>query len=317
MDRVSRILSVIDPTADSQPALDRAAAAARATGAALELLVCYYNEYLAEEHARPFPSLEAARKELVASHERHLEELARPLRASGLDVTTTFLWDHPLYRGIVRHAAATGADLVFKDTHQHSLLARALFSNTDWDLIRSCASPLWLVKPGEWPERPIFLAAVDPMNEHDKPAALDDEILSIAKLLGKAAGAELHACHAYDPRLAVSAGTANAYLPVSLPFDEIEAQMRKEHGKRFDELTAFHEIPKEHAHLLAGAAHDVLPELARELDASLVVMGAVGRSRLQRLFIGSTAERTLEHLPCDLLIVKPPWFTGEDTAASP
>jgi hypothetical protein len=26
------------------------------------------------------------------------------------------------------------------------------------------------------------------------------------------------------------------------------------------------------------------------------------------LFIGATAERTMEHLPCDLLIVKPDWF---------
>src|SRR5690606_15667008 len=171
-----------------------------------------------------------------------------------------------------------------------------LFSHTDWDLIRSCASPLWLVKPAPWPEKPVFVAAVDPMNEHDKPAALDDEILTIAKLLAKATGAELHAFHAYDPRLALSAGTAHAYIPVSLPFDEIEAQMREAHGERFRELMAFHEIGEQQAHLLSGATHELLPGLARDLGAALVVMGAVGRNRLQRLFIGSTAERTLEHL---------------------
>jgi len=37
-------------------------------------------------------------------------------------------------------------------------------------------------------------------------------------------------------------------------------------------------------------------------------MGAVARNRWKRLFIGATAERTLEYLPCDLLIVKPDWF---------
>jgi hypothetical protein len=26
------------------------------------------------------------------------------------------------------------------------------------------------------------------------------------------------------------------------------------------------------------------------------------------LFVGATAERTLEHLPCDLVIIKPDWF---------
>ncbi|HEX7061866.1 MAG TPA: universal stress protein [Woeseiaceae bacterium] len=307
MERVSRILAVVAPTADTQPALDRAAVIARATGAPLELLIVDYNEYLDEVHARPFPSLEEARQEMVTAQERHLEALAAPLRASGLDVTTTLLRHHPVYRGIVRHAAATGADLVFKDTERQSALARALFSNADWDLIRSCASPLWLVNPGPWPEHPVFVAAVDPLNEHDKPAALDDEILSVAKVLARAAHAEVHAFHAFDPRLAVSAGMANAYVPV-LPFDEIEAEMHKQHGERFAELVSFHEIPGERAHLVAGAAHDELPKLAGELDASLVVMGAVARKRLERLFIGSTAERTLEHLPCDLLIVKPPWF---------
>ncbi|MBT5219554.1 MAG: universal stress protein, partial [Woeseia sp.] len=37
-------------------------------------------------------------------------------------------------------------------------------------------------------------------------------------------------------------------------------------------------------------------------------MGAVSRNTMKRLFIGATAERTLEHLPCDLLVVKPSWF---------
>jgi universal stress protein E len=37
-------------------------------------------------------------------------------------------------------------------------------------------------------------------------------------------------------------------------------------------------------------------------------MGAVARNRWKRLFIGATAERTLEFVPCDLLIVKPDWF---------
>jgi hypothetical protein len=33
-------------------------------------------------------------------------------------------------------------------------------------------------------------------------------------------------------------------------------------------------------------------------------MGAVSRSGLKRLFIGNTAERTIDRLSCDVLIVK-------------
>jgi universal stress protein E len=42
------------------------------------------------------------------------------------------------------------------------------------------------------------------------------------------------------------------------------------------------------------------------MRASLVVMGAISRSGLKRIFIGNTAEQVLDSLRCDLLIVKPP-----------
>jgi len=315
MNKISQILSVIDPTADDQPAMHRAAWAAANTGAELELFICYYNEYLSGDRLFDSQSLQATRKEVLDGYKKHLEILAQPLRESGLTVRTQTMWDHPLYEGIVRHAAAINADLVFKDAHHHSAISRALLTNTDWSLIRACASPLWLVKAGNMPANPVIVAAIDPMNEHDKPAALDDEILVLGKTLAKAANAEMHVFHSYDPRVAIATATANAYIPVSLPFDEIEKEMRQQHEKRFNEIIEYHEIDSDHAHLVSGLAHEELPALAKDLDALVVVMGAVARNPLKRLFIGSTAERTLGQLPCDMLIVKPAWFhTGMESA---
>lgn len=288
--------------------MHRAAWLAKNVGAELELYICYYNEYLAGDRLFDSPSLEKARKEVIAGHEKHLEKLAEPLRASGIVVRTSSTWDHPLFEGIVRHTVSGGADIVFKDTHHHSAVSRALLTNTDWNLIRTCPVPLWLVKPREFPETPVFLAAIDPLNEHDKPAALDDEILVLAKTLAEKSAGEVRAFHSYDPRIAVATATANAYIPVSLPFDEIEEQMREQHEKRFNEVVKFHGIEDDKVHLVAGLTHEELPQLASDLDAAIVVMGAVARNRWKRLFIGATAERTLEHLPCDLLIVKPDWF---------
>ena len=309
MQSVSRILTVVDPTVEDQPAIRRSAWLARATGAELELLVCYYNEYLSGDRLFDSPSLEKARHEVIENHARHLEELAEPLRDSGIVVSTSAIWDHPLYEGVVRHAVNCGADIVVKDTHHHSALARALLSNTDWNLIRTCPTLLWLVKPQDSPDAPVLVAAIDPMNQHDKPAALDDEILQISKSLAEKLDGRVHAFHCYDPRIAVATATANAYIPVSLPFDEIEQQMHEDHQKRFSEITSFHGIDDDRSHLVAGLTHEELPAIASELDAAVVVMGAVSRNRWKRLFIGATAERTLEHLPCDLLIVKPDWFT--------
>ena len=48
-----------------------------------------------------------------------------------------------------------------------------------------------------------------------------------------------------------------------------------------------------------------LPQMAEELKASMVVMGAISRSRFDRILIGNTAEKVLDHLDCDVLVVKP------------
>lgn len=308
MQKLSKILAVIDPTVKEQPGMHRAAWLAKKAGAELELLICYYNEYLSGDRLFDSPSLEKAREEVIGSHAKHLEEMAEPLRADGVVVTTSAIWDHPLYEGIVRHAVASEADLIVKDTHHHSAVARALLTNTDWNLIRTSPAPLWLVKPHDIASEPVFVAAIDPMNEHDKPAALDDEILQTSKFLADTVGGNVHAFHSYDPRIAVATATANAYIPVSLPFDEIEQQMHEDHQKRFDEITSFHGIEDDKCHLVAGLTHEELPIIAESQKVDVVIMGAVSRNQWKRLFIGATAERTLEHLPCDLLIIKPDWF---------
>ena len=95
--------------------------------------------------------------------------------------------------------------------------------------------------------------------------------------------------------------------PLPLP-----AAIAEQHGRDvravFETLVAEHGLSGRRCHLRAGVPIDELPELARELGAGIVVMGAVSRSGLRRLFIGSTAERVLDRLKCDVLIVKPEGF---------
>ncbi|MFL2545895.1 MAG: universal stress protein [Candidatus Rariloculaceae bacterium] len=53
----------------------------------------------------------------------------------------------------------------------------------------------------------------------------------------------------------------------------------------------------------------MLPELSERDNVDLIVMGAISRSGMDRVFLGNTAERVLDQLACDLLIVKPEGFT--------
>ena len=48
-----------------------------------------------------------------------------------------------------------------------------------------------------------------------------------------------------------------------------------------------------------------LDELARELDAELILIGCSGRTGWGAALIGNTAEQVVDSLKCDLLVVKP------------
>jgi len=304
-----RVLVVVDPTASFHPAIERATWLARAVPCRLELFICEYASHLSEALDKATLVAEARAAQL-ARHKARLEQIAGPLAAEGLDVTVDSRWDYPLHDGIVRKALDFRADLVVKDTHFHSVLKRSIFSNTDWSLIRNCASPLWLVKPRPPGQKPCFVAAVDPLHERDKPADLDNKILRTAGELAKALRGEVQVFHGFDISAALAVSTDSMTMPIALPVREFTDAMSAEHTAAVKELCAKHGIPAERIHVHQGGTRELLMTLTDQLRADVVIMGAVSRSGLKGLFLGNTAEDVLDRLHCDLLIVKPDGFAA-------
>lgn len=296
-----QLLVVIDPTQPSQPALERASWLARHTGAALELLLCEFNSALDAGALFDRERVDKARTALLAQRREWLEQLAAPLRAEGLGVSVEVRWGKPLYKMIVERAAELRADLVLKTAHHHGLLHRLLLSNSCWQLIRYCPAPLWLVKPhGEWRAKRLAVA-VDPTHEADKPASLDHQLIAAAQSLGSQLGLQADYLHSYAP------------LPRTLLFDaELVAdyeyyveQTGERHRAAFARLLDGHAVDPAHAHLLQGFAEETLPRYVAEQQVDLLVMGAIARGHLDTALIGHTAERVLEGVDCDLLVLKP------------
>jgi universal stress protein E len=306
----SRILCVIDPTSKTQPALERATLIAKKSGASLDLLICYYNEYLTSGPFFEPAKFAKFRENALKRQKESLELMAAPLRSEGINVETTAVWDKPLHEGVIRQANALKSDVVFKDTHHHSGLNRSIFSNTDWNLIRACKVPLWLVKPGDAAVDPKIIVAIDPFNEHDKPATLDHQMLQLGQSIAEDVDGDLHAFHSFDATavIAATAGAGTAFGPTFVAVPGIEDQISESHREKLEEISEQFGISRSNAHLASGLIQNELPALANEIGASVVIMGAISRNRLKRLYVGASAERTLEHLGCDLLVVKPEWF---------
>jgi universal stress protein E len=304
-----RVLVVVDPTASFHPALERAAWLARCAPVRIELFISDYAPQLADSRSHGAAATQG-RAAVLERHRGRLEQLAAPLRAGGAAVDVDVRWDYPLHDSIVRKAQDSGADLVVKDTHYHSVLKRSIFSNTDWSLIRNCAATLWLVKPRPPGQKPCFIAAVDPLHERDKPADLDQRILAMGNDLSRTLGGELHVFHAFDVTAAIAVSTDAMTMPIALPINEFADAMRAEHTEAVERLCKKHRVPAERTHIHQGGTRQLLLTLTEQLRADAVVMGAISRSGLKGLFLGNTAEDVLDRLHCDLIIVKPEGFTA-------
>jgi len=290
------ILVVVDSAAGrDQPALERAAWLATQSGGRLELFACEWDPDIDSGRGGA-----KARDQVLKGRQRALEELAAPLKARGLSVGVDVVWDHPLDAAILKKAAAHDYWLVAKDTQHHNLAQRTLLTNVDWLLIRNCAVPLLLVKARKLAAEPVVLAAVDPLNEHDKPAALDERIYTFAAELARKLRGHLHVMHSY--------GTP---MGAELPPNAVKL-IADEHRTAMKSFLDTHAALEGRPHLYEGMAHECLQKAAKEHAADFVVMGAVARRGLKRLFIGSTAERVLDRLPCDLVIIKPLEFEAPD-----
>ena len=308
MNAINNILVIVDPTAGKHPAVDKAALLAQKLGARLELYVC--DTKAARELRLAAQGAKRADEPVVVNLKGLLEDLASPIRARGVDVTTEVECADPLHAALMDRARRTTADLIVKDTHHHSLLKRTLLTNTDWELIRACPVPLLLVKPYPWANAPIVCAAVDPGHANDKPQVLDNRIADHAALLAKRLGGDLHLLHIYLP-VAIVAAAAAGSPPMAMPVSAEELARDAEKVRAtLQNLVSEYRVAPGNVHVEVGGPAAVLPRAAGELRADILAMGAISRSGLKRIFIGSTAEDVLEHLPCDALIVKPPDFAS-------
>ena len=305
MRSIRRILAAVkDPSAGSLPVVTKATQLARAFGAQLELFHVIDSRVYVDTLVVSESDLQPLQEEERAQFLQRLGRLAARVRLHGVDVTVAAEWDHPQYEAIVRRAAATGADLIVAERHAGRHFAAGLLGLADWELLRLSPVPVLLVKGSRPYHRPTVLAAVDPGQAFAKPANLDREILCAGAEFSDALRGKLHAVYACP--LVPGSFAANGATAASA----VQRTMRVRAERDLDRLLRSTAIPAARRHLVEGPATEGVQRAAVRLASDIVVMGALSRSGLKRLFIGNTAECLLDRLACDLLIVKPPEFVS-------
>lgn len=301
-----RILAVVDPTRDEQSALQRAAMLARQYKADLEIFATCYYSYLTDIAADGGATAQSFSEATLRNVTQRFEQLAEGVRTPTLTITCRAEWHQSRHVSILEEAARFRADLIVKDTHYHTAISRALFTNTDWSLIRECKTPLWLVKQGDaMPEHPRVIAAVDLGEKRHKGGSMDDELVLTGKELTRVLRGQLYVHHAFDLLPVLGDAATWAIKPERLPVEELRAELRASRGEALDALASRHGIAAEYRLLKSGSVTETLPGTATELGAAVVVIGAIATDESGHVRIGSTAEAVLDHVPCDLLVLRP------------
>jgi universal stress protein E len=306
MQAMRRILVAIkDPQARSLPAVAKAAQLARALGAEIELFHAIDAPLYVGASSGDATQLESYWRNQFL---RQLDRAAKRISGADLKVATAVEWDYPGYEAVIRRARQIRADLIVAERHAGRHIVPWLLHMTDWELLRLSPVPVLIVKSRRPYRRPVVLAAVDPSHAFAKPGRLDEEILRLAGTVTGALHGTLHALHACPVPLPVGrppAAWTSGKMRAEEIRAEIEAKAVAQARSGFDRIMKSAHIPRSRRHLVARYPIDAIPDVARKTRSAIVVMGAVSRSGLKSVFIGNTAERVLDHLQCDLLVVKP------------
>ncbi|RWX57292.1 universal stress protein UspE [Photobacterium chitinilyticum] len=306
MTKYNNILVVADPAQDHQPALSRAVdLAKRSQEVKITLFLAIYD--FSYEMTSMLSSDErlAMRKGVVIQREEWLKDITRQYVDDGFNIDITVVWHNRPYEAIIAEVFSNHHDLLIKATHDHVKLGSVIFTPTDWHLLRKCPCPVLMVKEHSWPENGKVIASVNLAADSETHEQLNDAIVSEAITIAELLGAEVNLVNAY-PATPVN---ITIELPEFDPASYSDA-VRGHHLTSMKALRHKHGLPEEQTHVIEGLPEDVIPKVAEDLDAELVILGTTGRTGLSAVFIGNTAEHTIDSLNCDLLALKPEGYVS-------
>jgi len=128
--------------------------------------------------------------------------------------------------------------------------------------------------------------------------------IETAKRLGRRFNATIHLAHVHHwqyPADFVGPVISSGFLPES--FEEHRNKRLAEELKTIASKSGL--SPRDQTHLKTGAApFNEICSLAQKIPADLIVMSTHGYTGLKHVFLGSTAERVVQHSPCPIFVLR-------------
>ncbi|MCE9578940.1 MAG: universal stress protein [Deltaproteobacteria bacterium] len=297
-ERITRIAVGVDLSAESIHAAEQAMAIARQQGA--EVVLVYVGAVPEAPEGLP-PSMRA-----TASHYRSmlnerlgddraaLEALRQRLLGQGAQVSHVLVDGYP-DTALAEAATSIGAGLVVVGTHGRTGVRRVLLGSVAERTVRLSDASVLVVRGPDVVNGGFKRIVVG----SDFSPLADRAIARAVELAGK--GARIEVVHAWtvpadvSPEGSMAAVLADLRGALSDDTLRAGAELCATWKARGADLT-FRSVE--------GAPQVALTDVATELKADLVIVGSHGRRGLRRWLLGSVAEATVRHAPCDVLVAR-------------
>jgi len=279
MEHQSTVFVVVDPNDEKHVALERALTTSRDRNPQPRLAVFVAVDGEAVD-------TRAVNDHLFRDESWFREQIRDPISAAGLTCEITVCWSSDWQAAIVQESKRCNAEMIYLPVHAKSS-RRFTFAESKWQVLKTARCPVVLIRPSAKEQRKVVLATVNYQAKTLEQRQLNRQISERATYIAGHYGAELH--------------LVNAYLDSMLyPDRGALAKLADKTG-----------VPTHRIHVKRGYTSDVVEEVAREVDADLVVMGTMNQYGETGSFLrGNTAERVIGQLDVDVMVCNQ--FTSTD-----
>ena len=273
-----KIFVILDPTTMEQPSLIMAESIARdynahsESPATIHVYCCIDERSIRHDIGVEADHAHADTRDRISDW---VERIVTHTRSLGLAVDTEIEisanWRKAIAAAVGRHDCM----VAIKGMSQHPRFMRLFRETSDWQLLRDCTCPVYLVKTS--PNRHVrkVLAAIKHRTEKQAYTDANNRILETARNIADGLGAELHVVTAYKNNLHYPDRQKFADR-CGLPRNRVRAEM--------------------------GSAGDAITKAAAEIGADLVVIARVGKAAATR-DVGHTSEKVIDTLDTNLLVL--------------
>jgi len=293
---IKRLLVVVSREDDCTLVLEKAqilAAAAHAN----TFVVKVVHDDLVESSLSNTDSGWRLKSVIMEAEQTRFEDLVHQYKGQFEHIELMTTWNKREWDGVKAVSRAINADLIIKVANEETRIQEAVHTPDDWNLLRSADCPVMLVKPQQWENGPVVIAAVDIMDETHQQ--MNESILKEADSLTRVLGGDLHIANAY-PLLEPWVGD----LDEEFSYTEIKDDVVTDIQTKMLGSTLSSQVEVEGLHIREGKPSMVIRDVTEEFSADLLVMGTAGRSGVVGAVMGNTSETLLRMVNTDVVTLR-------------